>query len=157
LAQFVLATNSFITYSEDRLHQWLMPLLPNTTDSSRKWVLQGAGSNKFVWVDMPTVAGVTDHGELDGLEDNDHPQYALTTDPRFHTHGNMVSLNRIGEAGSPTVLPTWNGAAWPGGGGGNLPDPPTGTTDVYVLVGTGTGTGSARWVWKKLVGDNTWI
>lgn len=44
------------------------------------------------WISAAAPGGVTDHGELTGLEDDDHPQYALDTDLATHeadtsTHG----------------------------------------------------------------------
>lgn len=45
---------------------------------------------------------------------NPHPQYALSTDARLHTHANKTALDKITENAG---LPLWNGKAWPGGGG----------------------------------------
>jgi hypothetical protein len=38
---------------------------------------------KPVWIEAPSGGGVTDHGALTGLSDDDHPQYAANT----HSHG----------------------------------------------------------------------
>lgn len=36
-----------------------------------------------------------------------------------HTHGNLATLEKIGEASG---LPTWNSGSWPGGSGSSVPD-----------------------------------
>lgn len=54
--------------------------------------ITGEPPNQVLNLTIPTAAGVTDHGELDGLEDDDHPQYHNDArgDARYsltaHTH-----------------------------------------------------------------------
>ncbi len=52
-------------------------------------LLWSAGSTNK-WVPYTNPAGVTDHGQLTGLADNDHPQYALLTGAGFT--GNVSAL-----------------------------------------------------------------
>jgi hypothetical protein len=47
--------------------------------------------------------GVTDHGALTGLADNDHPQYALTTDGEQHV------INVVAASGSTETLDLGDG------------------------------------------------
>lgn len=69
--------------------------------------------NGSAWA--PAAAGVTDHGALTGLGDDDHSQYALADGSRgsfaalSHTHA--PSALTQGGASSGQVL-TWNGSAW---------------------------------------------
>ncbi len=72
------------------------------------------------------VAGVSDHGALTGLADNDHPQYSLTG----HTHvaadivSGLIALARLGTGTTGTGTKflrddaTWAVPPGTGGGGG---------------------------------------
>jgi hypothetical protein len=58
----------------------------------------GAGAGSSTVTNITNVTGVTDHGALTGLEDNDHPQYAQHLEPaapRPHVHGpdDVLSLD----------------------------------------------------------------
>ena len=54
------------------------------------------------WLGYHATAGTTDHGALDGLTDNDHPQYSLTD----HQHTTAVGELLISDtpAGTPLVF-----------------------------------------------------
>jgi hypothetical protein len=64
--------------------------------------VDGSGNPIFVeWWGVPDGASgtsVTDHGDLTGLADNDHPQYRLTTD------GGQDVVNVVAAAGSTETL-----------------------------------------------------
>lgn len=72
-------------------------------------------ADNFIDADGVAVGGVSDHGSLSGLADDDHTQYALANGSRgsfaatSHTH----APSAITQAGavSGDVL-AWNGAAW---------------------------------------------
>lgn len=69
--------------------------------------------------------GITDHGALSGLSDNDHPQYSLTSHTHSvpsHTH-DIDDINATGTKDDTTYLRgdgTWSVPA--GGGGGGVSD-----------------------------------
>jgi hypothetical protein len=58
-------------------------VLSSKVDGTRAWVAQASGG----------VGGVTDHGALTGLGDNDHSQYALVAAPVFTSSFGFASSN----------------------------------------------------------------
>jgi hypothetical protein len=55
--------------------------LDSPTEILSEWVLVDPATG--LWLERPS-GGVTDHGDLTGLGDNDHPQYAMDTDLADH-------------------------------------------------------------------------
>ena len=125
-----------------------------------------------------TPPGITDHGALTGLGDDDHPIYLTTgrgdaryvqgsdsrlsdaRTPTAHTHG-IADLTATGTPSATTYLRgdgTWATPA--GGGGGSGPLTGTGSPEGVVAASVGTeyldtaGTRGA-WRWLKTSGTGT--
>lgn len=56
--------------------------------------------------------GVTDHGALTGLSDNDHPQYVPTLDTRANILASSPTVRRLAFATDTLELFYWTGSAW---------------------------------------------
>lgn len=89
-------------------------VLPGT-DGAANQILVTNGTGTLSWTNQPS-AGVTDHGALTGLTDDDHTQYLNTTrgDARYYTE---TELNTSGAGGAvhwnnltnkPTFYSGWN-------------------------------------------------
>ena len=75
-----------------------------STDDGATWLGYHAASG----------AGVSDHGALTGLADDDHPQYATDTDLTTHeatSHGRRVVM-RVGITNPPEPTSNVNGDGW---------------------------------------------
>ena len=96
----------------------------------------------------------TDHGQLTGLEDDDHPQYLTQArgDARYATPAQVaVAVDGISLTDLLTVtdlavgdIPKWNGAAWVnapdgGGTGGGATDLSVSTNAFTVTINSSTG------------------
>lgn len=55
---------------------------------------------------------ISDHGELDGLADNDHPQYVLTSDTRANILASSPTLRTVALSTDTLEMFVWNGTAW---------------------------------------------
>lgn len=130
----------------------------------------------------PPGSGVTDHGALTGLGDDDHPIYLTTgrgdaryvqgsdsrlsdaRTPTAHTHG-IADLTATGTPSATTYLRgdgTWATPA--GGGGGSGPLTGTGSPEGVVAAPVGTeyldtaGTrGAWRWLKTTGTGNTGWV
>lgn len=66
------------------------------------------GTQAFVYA----AGGVTDHGALTGLSDNDHPQYVLTSDTRSNILASSPALRTVALSSDTLEMFVWNGSAW---------------------------------------------
>jgi len=86
--------------------------LGSPTEIVGVWMLVDDATGAAVWAEWPTgTAGVTDHGALTGLADDDHPQYATDADLTAHaatSHGGSDGVGPIlitdTPAGSPLIF-----------------------------------------------------
>jgi hypothetical protein len=127
------ATGSFTAQDVD--YEW------TSTGSFRYWQLVGPGENLYVctWelMEAEPVLGITDHGALSGLADDDHSQYALDTEVVTKIEGGQETINARGTLGATeTVDPT----------DGNII---TGTLDqdctITISAPTGSGGSTLEW------------
>lgn len=56
--------------------------------------------------------GVTDHGALTGLADNDHPQYVLVSDTRTNILASSPTVRTVALSTDTLEMFVWDGAAW---------------------------------------------
>ena len=130
----------------------------------------------------PPGGGVTDHGALTGLGDDDHPQYLTTgrgdaryvqgsdsrlsdaRTPTAHTHG-IADLTATGTPSATTYLRgdgTWATPA--GGGGGSGPLTGTGFPEGVIAAPVGTEyvdtaatNGAIKWIKATGTGNTGWV
>lgn len=119
-----------------------------TTVAQMVWTAVDYDGARFVVNTGPVTvessgSGVTDHGALTGLADNDHPQYALAASLGNSASRNVGTTAGTVAAGDDSRL---SDSRTPSGGAGGAlsgtyPDPGLNTEAVQDLVGGMAGTG----------------
>lgn len=66
------------------------------------------GTGNFVYAS----AGITDHGALTGLADNDHPQYVLVSNTRANILASSPTVRTAALSTDTLEMLVWNGSAW---------------------------------------------
>lgn len=69
-------------------------------------LLTAAGEPGFL------AEAISDHGELDGLTDNDHPQYVLISDTRVNILASSPTVRSVAFCSDTLEFALWNGSAW---------------------------------------------
>lgn len=99
-----------VVYVPSRLGEgFFADLAAPTAGDDTKAITYDHSTGDFIYA---SAGGVTDHGALTGLSDNDHPQYVLTSDTRANILASSPTLRTVALSTDTLEVFLWDGATW---------------------------------------------